>query len=481
LVVWGPYPTAISNIIGETVGVVRDKEFAVGLQALNAKTLGGYPVSENDIEPDYGADDPGDYPTLPAELTKGQSFRGDAARRTDYGSVVQAFCRNRDRERVIANWGHEKFVAPPFHDGGVVGSKIALFACPAGKALETIGAIELAEGLPHPMLDGVWGKVATNANCSYLIVDFSEDNIERAIEMTKRAGLNYLYHSSPFETWGHFVLKRSLFPHGWDGFRACVEKAGKAGVRVGFHTLSNFITPNDAYVTPKPDPRLARIGSSVLTGEVDADQKEIPIASPDYFRKQTDMNTVVIGEELVRYGSVSSEAPWRLLNCQRGAWSSRATAHAAHSSVGKGQWRLYEVLGARFSQDASKPGPAAFQFTNTNAPQALQWVVRCDAKQPVSGLKLELGGKQVVALGETTVPAGGALKYAGGAEAVICTEAWKEVGRMPVDRQAAQAGSGIAGAAGRLDIPGLATGTMVTRPAGQRPCRPSRRCRTIAA
>jgi hypothetical protein len=664
LVVWGPYPTTISNIIGETVGVVREKEFAVGLQALNAKTLGGYPVSDNDVEPDYGADDPGDYPALPAELTKGQGFRGDAARRTDYGSVVQAFCRNRDRERVIANWGHEKFVAPPFRDGGVVGSKIALFACPAGKALETIGAIELAEGLPHPMLDGVWAKQACNANCSYLIVDFSEDNIERAIEMTKRAGLNYLYHSSPFETWGHFELKRSLFPHGWDGFRACVEKAGKTGVRVGFHTLSNFITPNDAYVTPKPDPRLARIGSSVLTAEVDADQKEIPIASPDYFRKPTDMNTVVIGAELVRYGSVSGEAPWRLLDCRRGAWDTHAAAHAANSSVGKlmdhaykvfltdadlaqevarniaklcnytgarqisldglegnwstgcgqygrtlfteawydalspelqgkvindasnpghfnwhiytrmnwgepwyagfresqtlyrfknqvyfernlmphmlgwfalrpttsledaewllaraagfdagfalaaslastaqleadaasadaarqfgatpailaaiqqwetarmagafpasvkallrdnsrefhlesagmGQWRLYEVLGARFSQDASKPGPAEFQFTNTNAPQVLQWVVWCDAKQPVSGLKLELGGKQVVALGETTVPAGGALKYAGGAEAVICTEAWKEVGRMPVDRQAAQAGTGV--------------------------------------
>ena len=87
--------------------------------------------------------------------------------------------------------------------------------------------------------------MATNANCSYLIVDFSEDNVDRAIEMTRRAGLKYLYHSSPFETWGHFELKPNLFPHGWDGLRACVEKARKAGVRVGFHTLSNFITPND--------------------------------------------------------------------------------------------------------------------------------------------------------------------------------------------------------------------------------------------
>ena len=666
LVLWGPYPTSIGDIIGDTVGVVRDKEFAVGLQALNAKTLGGYPTEENDIERGHGADDTGDYPNLPAELKKGQDFRSDTAERREFGSVVQAFCRNRNQERIIANWGHEKFVAFPFHDGGVVGSKIALFGCPAGRALETLGDIEVSEGLPHPMLDGVWAKQATNANCSYLIVDFSENNVDRAIEMTKRAGLNYLYHSSPFETWGHFELKRSLFPHGWDGFRDCVEKARKAGVSIGFHTLSNFITPNDAYVTPKPDPRLARVGSSALVAAVDAEQKEIAVTEPDFFRKQTDMNTVVIGEELVRYGSVSAEAPWRLLDCRRGSWGTTAAAHAANASVGKlmdhgykvfltdaeltqevarniaklcnhtgarqisldglegawstgygqygrtlftkawydalspelrgqvindasnpghfnwhiytrmnwgepwyagfresqtlyrfknqvyfernfmphmlgwfalrpdtsiedaewllaraagfdagfalaaslastaqleadassadaarqfgatpvilaaiqqwetariagafpapvkaalrdnrrefhleaagaGRWRLYEVHSERFTHDGSKPGQAEFQFTNTNAPQALQWVLRNIGKEPVVGITLELGGKQVVALGETVVPAGGALKYAGGAEAVICTQAWKEVGRVAVNAPAAQAGTGSQG------------------------------------
>jgi hypothetical protein len=344
LVVWGPYPTTIGDIIGEVVGVARDSEFAIGIQALNAKTLGGYPTSENDIEADYGANDSGHYQDFPDELKKDQSFRGDTARRTAFGSVLQAFCRNREKDRVIANWGHEKYLAPAYQDGGVVGSKIALFGCPAARALETIGGIEIAEGLPHPMLDGVWLKVATNANCSYLIVDFSEANVERAIEMTRRAGLNYLYHSSPFETWGHFVLKPSLFPHGWDGLRTCVEKARKAGVRIGFHTLSNFITPNDSYVTPKPDPRLARIGVSRLTTNVDAAQKEIPVASPDYFRKPTDMNTVVIGEELVRYGSVSVDAPWRLLDCQRGAWGTRVAAHSGGEAVAKLMDHGYKVF-----------------------------------------------------------------------------------------------------------------------------------------
>ena len=51
LIVWGPYPTTIKKIIGETIGVVRGEKYAVGIQALNMKTLGGYPWNENDHLP----------------------------------------------------------------------------------------------------------------------------------------------------------------------------------------------------------------------------------------------------------------------------------------------------------------------------------------------------------------------------------------------------------------------------------------------
>ncbi|MDR3752122.1 MAG: hypothetical protein P4K94_11625 [Terracidiphilus sp.] len=329
LALWGPYPLSIGDLVGEVVGVVRDSESAVGIQALNVKTLGGYPSVESDIAPDgVAADDSGIYPGLPDELRKRQNWRGDTARHTEFGSSLQAYCRNRDRSRVISNWGHEKFVALPFADGGVVGSKIALFAVPAGEALPTLGAIEVAEDLPHPMIDGVWAKMSPRATASYLIVDFGEDTIDRAIEMTQRAGLKILYHSSPFETWGHFQLKPGLFPRGRDGFRNCVEKARRAGLGVGFHTLSNFITPNDPYVTPRPDPRLAQIGTSQLTAGLDAVQTEIPVSDPSWFQQKSVLHTVVLGEELVRFDAVSPEAPWRLLGCQRGAWGTVAAAHA---------------------------------------------------------------------------------------------------------------------------------------------------------
>ena len=342
LVVWGPVPTTIGDLIGEVVGVVRDSEFAVGIQVLNAKTLGGYPTHESDIESGSpSSDDPGNYHGLPEELKKEQRWCGDTAKRTVFGSTLQAYCRNRDQQRIINNWGHEKFVVLPFDDGGVIGSKIALFACPATEALRTIGAIEIRENLPHPMMDGQWAKTAPGATASYLIVDFGENNIDQAIAMTQRAGLKHLYHSSPFETWGHFKLKPGLFPHGWDGFRDCVEKARKAGIGVGFHTLSNFITPNDPYVTPKPDPRLARIGTSELTGDIDASQTEIPVSDPTWFQKKTDMNTVVIGDELIRYDSVNGN---RMQGCQRGAWGAKADAHKKGDAAGKLMDHGYKVF-----------------------------------------------------------------------------------------------------------------------------------------
>lgn len=333
LVVWGPYPLTIGETIGEVIGVARNRDFAVGFQSLNAKTLGGFPYNENDSVAGTGGDDRGSYPELPEELRKGQSYRGDAARPMPFGSVLQAYCRNRKQARVIPNWGHEKYRALPFADGGVVGSRIALFGCTASNTLATLGAIEIAEGLPHPLIDGVWGKMSPGATASYLIVDFGELTIDRAIEMTRRAGLRYLYHSSPFATWGHFKLKPDLFPHGWDGFRECVEKARKAGVRLGFHTLSNFITPNDEYVTPRPDPRLAVIGSCDLAQPVDAQTRELVIQDPTYFKKKSALNAVRLGMELIRFGSISASAPWKLLDCQRGAWGTEAVPHPFGTAV----------------------------------------------------------------------------------------------------------------------------------------------------
>lgn len=335
VVVWGPYPTTVSDTIGETVGVVRNSEFAIGIQALNIKTLGGLPWNDNDFPPQVDLFEDGDFSNLSREGRRGVLFRVEAAKPEDFGSTLQAYTRDRSHDRVIENWNHQHYVAPAFDDGGVIGSKIALFGAPTEKLLEVLGAIEVAEGLPHATVDGEWGKTARSASAAYMILDFSENDVDQAIAWTKRAGLRYLYHPDPFQTWGHFELKQDRFPNGRAGLRRAVEMAETEGVHLGVHTLSNFITTNDPYVTPIPDSRLARVGASTLRVAIDPRQTEIPIASPQFFAQYDNntLRTVVVGNELIQYRTVSEAEPWRLVDCKRGAFGTSASAHGAGEEV----------------------------------------------------------------------------------------------------------------------------------------------------
>jgi hypothetical protein len=325
LVLWGPMPTSIRKTVGEVVGVVRDGEYALGVQALNIKTLGGYP--END---------------------EGSADRPYAARATEWGSVLQAYSMDRSKPRRIAVWNKRapNMPVPAVPGETVVGSKIALFGCAESAALETIGRIEVAEGLPHPLIDGVWAKVSPERGRSYLIAGFSEANVDEVLAHVKRANLMSLYHGDAFKSWGHFEPSPKFFPGGMAGLKACVAKARALGIRLGAHTLSNFIQPNDPYITPVPDPRLARTGESTLTAPIDAETPTIPVASPEYFtnRLGNELQTVMIGQELVRYRSVSTEAPWQLLDCQRGAYGTKASSHAVGASAGKLMDHSYKVF-----------------------------------------------------------------------------------------------------------------------------------------
>ncbi len=369
---WGPFPTSIADTIGEVVGVVRNKDFAIGIQALNIKTLGGSPLVDSDIQPAYDVFADGNKVDVLMEDVNKQLFRGDVAKPMPYGSLLQAYTRNRNKDRLIDNWSHPRYLAPAYTaDGGVVGSSLAIFGVPTAQALATIADIELKEGLPHPMLDGVWGKQAAHATASYLIMNFGEKNIEDALALTKQAGLGYLYHGDPFESWGHFKLKPGDFPNNWASLKTCVDKAAGQNVKLGVHTLSNFITTNDPYVTPVPDKRLARVGYTTLAAAIDAGSKEIPIADPGFFNQfqNNTLKAAVVGNEIIRYGKVSETAPWKLLDCQRGAFGSKAAAHVANDSIGKLMDHPYKVFLGNHALDQEMAQTIARLFNETGLMQ----------------------------------------------------------------------------------------------------------------
>ncbi len=350
-VCWGPYPTVIDKTIGEVVGVVRDGAYAIGLQALNIKTLGGA------LRNAAGSDE----------------TRGTVAIKTEYGSSLQAYSLDRSKDRKISIH-HNQYPEVPvaaLPNETTVGSKIALFGCPEKDALSRIGEIEVAEGLPHPLIHGVWHKQSPETGRAYLIADFTEKNIDEMLAYTREAGLMSLYSMSPFKSWGHFALNRNKFPNGTAGMKACVEKAAKLGLRLGVHTLTSFINTDDPYVTPLPDKRLAITGASRLAQDVNATAKEIQVESKYYFTNLTysTLHAVRIGDEIIRYRATSTEAPYTLLDCQRGAFGTQAAGHPKGETAAMLMDYPYQTLFPNFELQQEIAGNLARFFNETGVSQ----------------------------------------------------------------------------------------------------------------
>ncbi len=313
-ILWGPFKTTISETVGEFVGVVRNQDYAIGIQALNVKTTGGMLVDDQGfIRP-----------------------RGTAALDQEYGSSLQAFCIDRTRPQTINVWndfGNTEVVANS--DFRMVGSAIALFGIEESKALELIGRIEQEEGLPHILIDGEWVKNSQLAGRPYIISNFGESTVDMMLDFTEKVGFYSLYQSHPFSTWGHFDLIPALFPNGRAGMKACVEKARKRNIMMGVHTLTNFITTNDPFVSPLPHKGLASYASTLITKSLGKEDQEILIEDSSFYHKKTTLQTVRIGDELIRFSSVSSEEPFRLLNCKRGAFGTTASTHEQGESIAR--------------------------------------------------------------------------------------------------------------------------------------------------
>ena len=351
-VVWGPYPTKINEKIGETICVVRDQNFAIGLQALNINTIEGVPEGDDNaggggvIEPLPGQQLPdslknkiGQKVEVNVNVTGDMPdyirlYRGSAAVRKPYGSELRLFSRDRRIPRIIQSWqgesGHLQYVEPI--DVDFIGSAIAMFGCPAPLALDVIEKIELGEGLPHPMLDGVWIKRSKFPGEAYLL---NEGDPAQSLKYAKACGFRLIHIGDFFQSWGHFGLSTKRFPNGAEDIRKATDAARKEGISLGVHTLTMFTTKNDPYITPVPSDSLCKTGSTVLTKDIGKDDDIIYIKDPAYFKTLGNTHTAKIGKELVNYRKVSEDEPWRLVDCKRGQYGTSANSFKANTTIDK--------------------------------------------------------------------------------------------------------------------------------------------------
>lgn len=329
---FGPYFTSLTEVIGDVVGVVQGGNWAVGVQSLNPKTIAGYPEEYAHTASEYVGKDP------VSEISVGQiHYINSAAFTAQYHgvpcSLMQLYCENRSRFRVRTIMNFKNVTVPPMKeqpDAHIAGASFAMFCCPRSSVLKQIGEIEIAEGLPHPLIRGQWGKMTRESMRSYLIAEFRPDNFENLMKWTKMAGFEVLYHPEPFLDWGHFTLRPELFPDGDDSLADYCARAEKEGLRLGLHTLTSFTRTNDAYVSPVPDPRLAVLGSSILACDLSADTDELEVEETVVFETVTTLQTVRIGHELIQYTKINGR---KLTGCRRGLWNTPVSDHSAGDTV----------------------------------------------------------------------------------------------------------------------------------------------------
>lgn len=225
---------------------------------------------------------------------------------------------------------------------GMAGARFALVAAGRDQFEAAIMETERENGLPCPMLEGKWARVSEPVRRSYLfMVDANESNVDQIIEYAKLGGFGTVIFlkSNWLATHGHFQINTNSFPDGVASLKRAVAKIHAAGMGAGVHVFGPSISPNDPYVTPRPDDRLASVPCPPLAEAVDEKASVLVLdGEPNLPPKAPRSDAfpgyhIRVGDEIIRYQNLELEPAPRFVGCQRGALGTKAAAHAKGAEV----------------------------------------------------------------------------------------------------------------------------------------------------
>jgi len=228
-----------------------------------------------------------------------------------------------------------------FRQHGIKGARSALVAAPFGQFKAAIQAMERGTGLPCPMLDGRWARDSDVVRRSYLFATrMHEDDVDSLIDAAKLGHFDtiLILKNAFLETHGHFRINRENFPDGLASLKRAAAKIHAAGLRAGLHVFGPSISPNDPYVTPKPDDRLLYFPCPPLVEPVDAKAKTLTLAAQPNLPPKLPRSRafpgyhVRVDDEIIRYSDLVGP-PFRFIGCKRGACGTTAAPHAAGAQV----------------------------------------------------------------------------------------------------------------------------------------------------
>lgn len=237
------------------------------------------------------------------------------------------------RIRVKEQQGYHLFQAGTDNDVQLEDVGAALITTTPAHLLDRIACVEEDYGLPQ----GVESRRSREYDYSYYEASsITLQDAARHIRYAKQSGLRAMdvYYLSFVSSAGHFPW-RPEYPRGMDDLKTLIGQIKQAGILPGIHIHYNKAHKQDAYVTPRPDPRLNLVESFSLSRSIDAAATIIPIEeNPRLCTLDDERRILKIQNELVTYERYTTTLPYQFEDCKRGALGTQASPHEMSSRVG---------------------------------------------------------------------------------------------------------------------------------------------------
>ncbi len=235
--------------------------------------------------------------------------------------------------------GNGNLAASLYSEFGIEGEGVALVAAPTNRFLDIVEEVERDCRLPSPRLGGRWAKRSPAVKTSYLFTDLTETNADETIRYAKLGGFKYImiYESNWSKSLGSYPINTNHFPRGEPSLKAVVDKCHAAGLKVGLHFLTSFVSKHDPLVRPVPDPRLLKDDRAVLTADIDEHATEIaadslatfPTEGAFYGDNKAGFD-IQIDNEIIQYRAIGTNT---FLKCLRGFAGTKAAPHKAGATI----------------------------------------------------------------------------------------------------------------------------------------------------
>lgn len=255
------------------------------------------------------------------------------------------------RIRANERQGYYLFQAGTDNEVQLEGVGAALVTTTTAHLLDRIARVEEDYELPL----GVKSRRAPEYSYSYYEAStITPEDAARHIGYARQCGLRAMdmYYLAFASSAGHFPWWPE-YPRGMDDLKAVVADIKEAGILPGIHIHYNKTHKQDAYVTPRPDPRLNLVESFALAESIDSATTTIPVEeNPRLCTLDDERRILTIQNELVTYERYTTNPPYRFEHCRRGALGTQAAAHELGSRVGLLDVDTWPVF-VRFTQNTT--------------------------------------------------------------------------------------------------------------------------------